>query len=195
MQMTRIIAMTAVIFSVLAFSISTPSPQINQGRGMAYLYAIWCGLDKPTALMYEDAIRKYSAKYNVPGKYIERQIFAESRYDYRCISKAGCRGPAQLEPNKFNISFMKEAEEYNASIPVIEQFHYIYPSIEVQCRLWGIYYKAYSNYNTAAVAYWAGMFSPEMKQYRAGTLNFNETRYYKIIFIDNYIEEHLICAR
>jgi hypothetical protein len=184
---------SAILIS--AASLSAPFQNLQPSRSMSYYYATWCGLDKPTALMYEDAIRKYSHKYSVPEKYIERQIFAESRYDYRCISKTGCRGPAQLEPNQYNIKFMKETEEYNASVPVLEQFHYIYPSVEVQCRLWSIYYKCYSNYVRASVAYWAGINSEEMKRYKAGTLNFNEYKYYKIIFTDGYIEEYLICAK
>jgi len=171
------------------------APDIMPEKAMTYYYAIWCGQDKATALMYDDAVRRYSRKYGIPSKYIARQIFAESRYDYRCVSKTGCRGPSQLEPNKYNTAFMRETDEYQKCVPIIEQFHYIYPSVEVQCRLWSIYYKAYSNYISAAVAYWAGMYSDEMKQYKSGAFNFNETKYYKIIFVDGYLEEHCIMAK
>jgi hypothetical protein len=143
-----------------------------------------------TCIIYADAVTKYCGKYSLPVKYIARQIFAESRYDASCVSTVGARGACQLM--RCHDQYMREAEKYNPDMDMQTQYHLIYPSVEVQCRLIKNYLTRFTSYETALICYWSGENSGIMSNHVQSNYDFKSTIYYKYIMQDEYLERYII---
>lgn len=151
-------------------------------------------MDDHTAKMYTDSITRYTKKYNISdkSKNIARQIMRESYFRYTLKNSIGASGPCQIMPMKEHDKLFKMTENYNSTVPVREQYFWIYTSVEVMCMLMSYYNIRYKSYTMALIAYWAGCNSEELKGYINNTYDFCSTDYYKYIMVDGYIEKNIM---
>jgi len=153
---------------------------------------MWCTESKDTAIMYADAVGRYCKKYGLRSDLIARQIFRESFYSFRLISRKGARGPCQITPFPEHDKLFRKAEKYNDTVPVLEQYHWIYPSVEVMCMIMRGLVDKYRSYDMALIGYWCGEYSVEMRGYISNTFDFQKTDYYKYVAVEGYIEKYIM---
>lgn len=163
-----------------------------QARYYVYNLAYWCVKHDQIAKMYADAIMRYTQKYGLRSDLIAKQILRESFFDYRLVSHKNARGAPQIIPFPEHDKLFKLTEKYNDTVPVIDQYHWIYPSIEVMCMIMSNLQAKYISYEMALIGYWAGENSAEMKGYLKNKFDFEKTEYYKYILIDGYIEKYVM---
>jgi hypothetical protein len=142
--------------------------------------------------MYADAVSRYCKVYGLKSELIARQIFRESFYSFRLVSHKGARGPCQITPFPEHDKLFRRAEKYNDTVPVLEQYHWIYTSVEVMCMIMSANMRQYNSYDMALIAYWCGANSVEMRGYMSNTFSFDKTDYYKYIKVDGYIEKYIM---
>ena len=189
--MVKNIILIASIVILLTCTKSEKYEMKSMEWSYVYFLASQCKKNTPdTDIIYADAVTKYAEKYNLPVKYIARQIFAESRYDASSVSAVGARGPCQLM--RYHDKFMREAEKYNPDMDMQSQYHLIYPSVEVQCRLIKNYLTRFVSYETALICYWSGENSQMMSNHVQSNYDFKSTIYYKYILEDQYLERYVI---
>jgi hypothetical protein len=118
-----------------------------------------------------------------------RQIWRESECNNTMISDKYAYGCAQLK--RYHDALMRTAEHYNKTVPIAEQYFWIYPSVETMCALMADFLEQYKgDYNLALVAYAYGANSSSMTNYRAGKWKLEDTTYYKAVMIDGWIEKY-----
>lgn len=160
-----------------------------------YIYSLvkWVGFDNNTAKMYSHAITKYSKKYCLDAKLIARQILRESYFDYRLTNKkTGAAGACQIMPFPEHDKIFRTTENYNDTVPVYEQYFWIYTSIETMCIIMSNYKTKYNSHVTAALAYWCGENSEQLKNYFVNKYDFQSTHYYKYIFVEGWVEKYIM---